>query len=283
MARHADAHAGAAAHAAPQPATRREAQPRALARVARRLRRLGGLLAQPEPPRGDRRYYSAQAAPAGSPPPADSRCSGNAAAAARRRPASAMAAARARAPPDGSRLAARALSEMLCDEPNAARCRATVRAPLLPARGAPPNPRAQTTSPHGNRPHRPTSVRVSASVNASQALGHGAAAALWQRALRDTAQPPGAEGGRAGDELALALATAMGDLFAWRGDDTVGRAVLCVGADQRFAAWYIAMAQASRPPRVTVAACYLLVRCLFSVGSCLGVRAAPRPRICVFK
>ena len=62
MARH-DAHAGAAAHAAPQPATRREVQPRARVRVARRLRRLGGLLAQPEPPRGDRRYYSAQAAP----------------------------------------------------------------------------------------------------------------------------------------------------------------------------------------------------------------------------
>ena len=117
---------------------------------------------------------------------------------------------------------------------------------------------------------------------ASQALGHGAAAALWQRALRDTARPPGAEGGRAGDELALALATAMGDLFVYRGDDAVGGAALRVGADQRFAAWFTAMAQASRPPRVTAAAMHLFDRCMFSVGSCLGVRAASAPAHMLF-
>ena len=102
----------------------------------------------------------------------------------------------------------------------------------------------------------------------AQALGNNVAAVLWRRALRDTGVSA------AGDELALALATAIGDLLVYRGDDAVGRAALRVGTDERLPAWLIAMWQPTRQPRATAAAYYLVGRCLTSACSCLGVRVA---------
>ena len=131
------AQAGAAASA-----TRRGTQPRP--RVARRLRRLAlrGLLTQSiAQPRGNlaRRCHSWQLLPA--------MATGNSrsfSAAAGSRP-SATAVAHANTPGDGLRLAARALSEALCDEPNAPRFRATVRG----ARGL----RRPSEVTPANRPH----------------------------------------------------------------------------------------------------------------------------------
>ena len=98
----------AAACAAPQSAMRRAAQARA--RIARRLRRLAlrGLLGNPAAAKC--RIYNADAAVVLRPL------------------AMPVAHANDSAPGDRLHLAARTLSVLLCDEPNAARCRATVRA-----------------------------------------------------------------------------------------------------------------------------------------------------------
>ena len=124
----------------------------------------------------------------------------------------------------------------------------------------------------------------------TQALQHGAAAALWQRALRGTAPPPlqtppppssssQLDGAGARNRLAHAVATALGDLLVNRGDDAVGAAALLVARDPRSAAWFGATVQASRPLRVAAAGDYLLSRVMTSSASCLGVRPpAPRPR-----
>ena len=133
-------------------------------------------------------------------------------------------------------------------------------------------------------PARPTHRRRAAPC--TQALQHGAAAALWQRALRGTASlhlqtlppaPPSPsssqlDGAGARDRLAHAVATALGDLLVFRGDDAVGAAALLVARDPRSAAWYGATVQASRPLRVAAAGDYLLFRVLTSSASCLGVR-----------
>ena len=139
---------------------------------------------------------------------------------------------------------------------------------------------------------RPTDRRRAAPC--TQALQHGAAAALWQRALRGTAPPPlqtpppappppspssQLDGAGARDGLAHAVATALGDLLANRGDDAVCAAALLVARDLRSAAWYGATVQASRPLRVAAAGDYLLFRVFLASASCLGVRPpAPHPR-----
>jgi hypothetical protein len=119
----------------------------------------------------------------------------------------------------------------------------------------------------------------------AQALRQGAATALWQCALsdRDPAvatstpvlpPPPPAPAERAAgarDRLACAVATALGDLLVYRGDDAVAAAAMLVARDERLADWAGAMAQASRPLRVMSAAGYLAFRCASSSCSCLGV------------
>ena len=204
---------------------------------------------------------------------------------------------RAAGPADATCLAARALSQMLCDEPNAAHCRATVRRNarrrlVVAAAAAPCRPRRRKLEARSDSA-RPTHRRRAPSPPCTQALQHGAAAALWQRALRGTAPPPlqtpppappsspssQLDGAGARDGLAHAVATALGDLLANRGDDAVGAAALLVARDPRIAAWYGATVQASRPLRVAAAGDYLLSRVNLSSASCLGVRPpAPRPR-----
>ena len=117
-----------------------------------------------------------------------------------------------------------------------------------------------------------------------QALHHGAAAALWQSALRLEGIPPpplalpslGAAASLRRDGLACALATALGDLFVNRGDDAVGVTALLVVTDVQYAAWYGAQVHASRPPSVAAVAGYLNWRIVASICSCLGVRARRR-------
>ena len=75
------------------------------------------------------------------------------------------------------------------------------------------------------------------------------------------------------------MATALGDLLVFRGDDAVAAAALLVALDPRGAAWYGAMLQATRPLRVAAAGDYLFSRVSNSIASCLGVRRrAPRAR-----
>ena len=114
----------------------------------------------------------------------------------------------------------------------------------------------------------------------AQALHNGAAGALWQRALRGITPPPPPppltppsllDGAGARDVLAYAVATALGDLLMFRGDDAVAAAALLVAQDPRSATWYGAMVQASRPLRVAAAGEYLLFRVCTASGSCLGV------------
>ena len=69
------------------------------------------------------------------------------------------------------------------------------------------------------------------------------------------------------------MATALGDLFAFRAGDAVFAAAQHVALGGQWAAWYSAAAHASRPLRVAAAAQYCLDRCLLSAGACLGVRA----------
>ena len=114
----------------------------------------------------------------------------------------------------------------------------------------------------------------------AQALRHGVAAALWEHAVRGISppSPPSpADGAGARDRLAHAVATALGDLFVQRGDDTVAAAVLLIALDARGVAWYSATAHGSRPLRVVAAGAYLLQRILFCSFSCLGVSAGGGP------
>ena len=76
------------------------------------------------------------------------------------------------------------------------------------------------------------------------------------------------------DRLAHAVATALGDLFVYRGDDAVAAAVLLVALDPRGAAWYGATAHGSRSLRVAAAAAYLTERILLCNCSCLWASAA---------
>jgi hypothetical protein len=110
----------------------------------------------------------------------------------------------------------------------------------------------------------------------AQALRHGAAAALWQRALDGIAppSPPSVSGEAARDRLAYAVATALGDLFVFRGDDDVAAATLLVALDPRTAAGSGATVHASRPLRVAAIGFYLLWRVAQCARSCLGVRVA---------
>ena len=112
----------------------------------------------------------------------------------------------------------------------------------------------------------------------AQALRHGAVAALWQRALSDITPPPmSLDGAGARDRLAYAVATALGDLFVYRGDDAVAAAVLLVALDPRGAAWCGATVHGSRPLRVAAAAGYLVERIMFCSCSCVGVSAGGGP------
>ena len=89
------------------------------------------------------------------------------------------------------------------------------------------------------------------------------------------------DGAGARDRLAHAVATALGDLFVYRGDDAVAAAVLLVALDPRGAAWYGAMVHGSRPLRVASAGSYLMTRVMYCSCSCLGVSAGggpPTPR-----
>ena len=79
------------------------------------------------------------------------------------------------------------------------------------------------------------------------------------------------------DRLAHAVATALGDLLVFRGDDAVAAAALLVALDPRTAAWSGATVHASRPLRVAAAGTYMLVRISASICSCLGVTAAGPP------
>ena len=114
-----------------------------------------------------------------------------------------------------------------------------------------------------------------------QALRQGAAAALWQHALGDigteaSAAPVPAEGGGgARDRLACAVATALGDLLVYRGDDAVAAAAMLVARDARSREWFGAMVHASRPLRTAAAAGYLMIRCVHSSCSCVGVSTSP--------
>ena len=110
----------------------------------------------------------------------------------------------------------------------------------------------------------------------AQALEHGAPALLWRCALDGVAGPE-AGGAAARDELAHAVATALGDLFAYRAGDAVFVAAQHVALGGQCAAWYSAAVHASRPLRVAAAAYYCLDRCLYSAGASLGVRAPPLP------
>ena len=119
----------------------------------------------------------------------------------------------------------------------------------------------------------PISLRSRADLPA-QALEHGAPALLWRCALDGVAGPE-AGGAGARDELAHAVATALGDLLAYRGGDAVFVAAQHVALGGQCAAWYSATVHASRPLRVAAAAHYCLHYCMFSAGACLGVRALP--------
>ena len=111
-----------------------------------------------------------------------------------------------------------------------------------------------------------------------QALRHGAGAVLWQRALEGVAPASAAAGGAgARDRLTHALATALGDLFANRGDSHLFAATLRVGLHGRFAAWLGAVVHADRPLRVAAAGCYMWIRLAFAVGSAFGVGVTPPP------
>ena len=112
----------------------------------------------------------------------------------------------------------------------------------------------------------------------AQALRHGMAAALWQHAVRGISPLSSpTDGAGARDRLAHAMATALGDLFVYRGDDAVAAAVLLVALDPRGAAWYGATVHGSRPLRVAAAGSYLGMRVVFCSGSCLGVSAGGGP------
>ena len=73
------------------------------------------------------------------------------------------------------------------------------------------------------------------------------------------------------------MATALGDLFAYRAGDAVFVAAQHVALGGQWAAWYSATVHASRPLRVAAAAQYCMERCMYSAGACLGVRAPPLP------
>ena len=77
--------------------------------------------------------------------------------------------------------------------------------------------------------------------------------------------------------MAHAVATVLGDLFAYRASDAVFVAAQHVLLGGQAAAWYSATVHASRPLRVAAAAHYCLHECLYSAGACLGVRAPPLP------
>ena len=112
----------------------------------------------------------------------------------------------------------------------------------------------------------------------AQALRHGAAAALWQRALDGIAppSPPSVSGEAARDRLAYAVATALGDLFVFRGDDDVAAATLLVALDPRGGAWHAATVHASRPLRVAAAGTYLINRqWLVAASSCSRLEVTP--------
>ena len=124
------------------------------------------------------------------------------------------------------------------------------------------------------------------SPRGAQALRHGAAVALWQLALGDVTVkvpeaaplglvPVSAGGAGARDRLACAVATALGDLLVYRGDDAVAAAAMLIVLDGRRVDWAGAMVHVSRPMRVVSAAMYLLNRLLHSSCSCLGVSASP--------
>ena len=85
------------------------------------------------------------------------------------------------------------------------------------------------------------------------------------------------DGAGARDRLAYAVATALGDLFVYRGDDAVAAAVLLVALDPRVAAWSGATVHAARPLRVAAAGLYLLARVMNCSCSCLGVTPPPLP------
>ena len=184
---------------------------------------------------------------------------------------------RAARPGRGERqcLALRTLSGALCDEADAARVRRQVR---CCARCHDSGQRASALA--GGRgsafvitPSRPAHARLFA-----QALEHSAPALLWRCALDGMHMAaPAAAGGGARDRLAHAVATVLGDLFAYRADDAVFVAVQHVLLGGKFVAWHGATVHASRPLRVAAAAQYCLFRCLFSAGACLGVRPPPRP------
>ena len=111
----------------------------------------------------------------------------------------------------------------------------------------------------------------------AQALHHGAAAALWERALGlgitavPSSPPSPLDGVGVEDRLAYVAAMALGDLFVFRGDDTVAAAVLLVALDQRGVARSGALLHASRPLRLAAAWAYLLSRLMYSSCSSLGV------------
>ena len=104
----------------------------------------------------------------------------------------------------------------------------------------------------------------------------GAPAMLWQRALQCGLAPSSSGGVEARERLACALATALRDLLASRGDDELAAAALRIVFDPRLAVWHDALAaDASRPPRVAAAAHFIAIRCASCAGSSLGVRASP--------
>ena len=97
--------------------------------------------------------------------------------------------------------------------------------------------------------------------------------------MSPSSPPSSTDGAGAGarDRLAYAVATALGDLFVFRGDDAVAAAVLVFALDARGAAWYGATVRGSRPLRVAAAGSYLLQRIVFCSCSCLGVSADGGP------
>ena len=111
---------------------------------------------------------------------------------------------------------------------------------------------------------------------ALQAVRLGAPAMLWQRALHCGLDPSSSGEAGAPERLACALATALADLLAYRGDDELAAAALRIVFDPRLAAWHDALAaDASRPPRVAAAASIIAWHCAFCAGSSPGVRASP--------
>ena len=79
------------------------------------------------------------------------------------------------------------------------------------------------------------------------------------------------------DQLAYAVATALGDLLVYRGDDAVAAAALLIALDPRVVAWSGATVHASRPLRFAAATIYTSLRITTSTSSCLGVTAAGPP------